>query len=73
MAWVAAIPSNRVYPSGGAFAAMADPMVPDAPGWFSTITVCFMAAPMVSAIRRPMTSTEPPGANGTISLITRSG
>ena len=29
---------NSVYPSGGAFATNSLPMLPEAPGWFSTST-----------------------------------
>jgi hypothetical protein len=42
------------------------PMTPPAPGLFSTMTWVPMVAVSFCAIKRPMKSEPPPGANGTM-------
>src|SRR6267143_2141065 len=62
-----------VYPSGVALASAASPMVPIAPGRFSTTTGCPSCAVSRSARIRATTSGGEPGALGAISLIGRLG
>jgi hypothetical protein len=49
------------------------PIIVEAPGRVSTSTVWPQFSCMRCAISRPSTSTEPPGGNGTMILIARSG
>jgi hypothetical protein len=49
------------------------PVLPLAPGLFSTITVCFRASPSGVAIARAMMSDEPPGVYGTTIRIVLPG
>ena len=48
-------------------------MLPEAPGTFSMITAWPNDERMRSPTMRPMVSTGPPGGNGTIMLIGRTG
>ncbi|MNU02435.1 hypothetical protein D3C72_2461390 [compost metagenome] len=48
---------------------MSVPMMPLAPGRFSTTTDCFSASPSFCEIRRATTSVPPPGGNGTTMRI----
>src|SRR4051812_34261238 len=58
-----------VVPSGAALATASVPVLPPAPGLFSTVTVMpGWRLWMSSAIRRPMMSGVAPGAKGTTSL-----
>jgi hypothetical protein len=69
MALMPLVVMNSVVPSGAARAASVPPMLPPAPGRFSTVTV--VASDLVSsaAMARDAMSTAPPGGNGQISLI----
>src|SRR5438105_15163648 len=49
------------------------PMVPPAPGRFSTTTACPRLAASLSVTLRPMTSVTLPGVKGTMTLIVRDG
>src|SRR4029077_1994211 len=60
-------------PRGGARGSLPTPIEPPAPPTFSTITGWPSAAPILSAMMRAATSVEPPGGNGTISVIGRDG
>ncbi|MFJ0639712.1 hypothetical protein WLU61_11515 [Bordetella bronchiseptica] len=50
-------------------ATMFEPMLPPAPGLFSTTTVCPRTSVSCLATSRPSVSTAPPGANGTTMRI----
>ena len=66
---VVAMPSVR--PSGAALATAATPMLPPAPGRFSTITV--PSDPFTASARmRAVTSIGPPAAKGTTMRVTLS-
>jgi hypothetical protein len=52
---------------------MAVPMLPPAPGRFSTTTLWFNSLPSGMLTRRASVSPPPPGANGTISVMGRLG
>src|SRR6266849_9737873 len=69
MVWLAAARSS-VPPSGVLLATDALPMVPPAPGRFSTITVRPRAAPSSALNERATMSCTPPAANGTTTRIT---
>src|SRR6201981_2834838 len=71
--WVSHCPVCSVYPSGLARASRPTPIEPPAPPTFSTITGWPSAAPILSAMIRAATSVDPPGGNGTISVIGREG
>src|SRR3954468_13132881 len=57
-----------VYPSGGAFFAASVPMMPPAPGFFSTRNVWPMDFVNESATRRATMSVAEPGVNATMIL-----
>src|ERR1700755_3395560 len=57
-----------VYPSGGAFFAASVPMMPPAPGLFSTMKVCPIDRVNESATRRATMSVAEPGVNATMIL-----
>ena len=61
--------TSSVWPSGGAFAADAAPMVPLAPPRLSTMTGCPHASLSFCAIARDRMSVPPPGGNGTMMRI----
>src|SRR5690349_1793560 len=69
MVWLAAA-RTRVVPSAGDLATEPVPMVPPAPGRFSTITVRPSAAPSSALSERARMSCTPPAANGTTIRIT---
>ena len=50
-----------------------EPVVPPAPGKFSTTNCCPRVPDMCSPATRAETSVPPPGANGTIIVIVRVG
>src|SRR3982750_1968086 len=60
---------TSVYPSGAALAARSEPIVPPAPGRFSTITWVPSAAESFGARMREIVSAVPPGGKVAISLI----
>ena len=68
-ACVLVVPIASVCPSGAAFATTAVPTVPPAPPRFSITTGCPNSLLSPSATTRPTMSVEPPGGNGTISVI----
>src|SRR5262245_13610559 len=70
---VEALAKSSVYPSAAARAAACAPMMPDAPGMFSTYICCPSARETLSASRRAMMSVPRPGPVGTISRIGRVG
>src|SRR5207342_3575176 len=72
MTWVLLLPNRSVSPFGVERATSAAPITPPPPPLFSVTTVPNLAF-MRSAQSRPTTSVAPPGENGTISLIGRSG
>ncbi len=59
-----------MWPSGGAFATEALPIVPPAPVRFSTITLRPSSVPSSALNERARTSCTPPAANGTTTRIT---
>ncbi len=61
--------SSRVRPSAGDLATESVPVLPFAPGRFSTITVWPSAFDSGSLIARAMMSDEPPGVYGTMIWI----
>ena len=67
---VAAVVTSSVYPSGGALATTSVPIVPPAPGRFSTRKGWPSACVSRSATVRPIRSDADPVAKGT---ITRTG
>ncbi|KAG1532979.1 hypothetical protein G6F50_016024 [Rhizopus delemar] len=71
MAVSPADPSSIVDPSGADRTTVCAPSMPLAPGLFSTTTPCGISLRRRSASRRPMPSTPPPAANGTIKLTGR--
>jgi hypothetical protein len=62
-----------VYPSGLAFLPRSDPVAPPAPATFSMTMVWPRRFDITSAMIRDETSDAPPGANGTMSVMLRSG
>src|SRR5436305_1734954 len=72
MTWVLELPNSKVSPFGVERATSVAPITPPPPPLFSVTTVPNLAF-MRSAQSRPTTSVAPPGENGTISLIGRSG
>ena len=62
-------PISSVYPSGLEPMAAAVPTKPPAPDRFSTTTAWPRSSLKAGAIRRAVTSTLPPGANGTMIRI----
>src|SRR5215510_10098500 len=70
---VEALAKRSVYPSAAARAAACAPMMPDAPGMFSTYICCPSARETLSASRRAMMSVPRPGPVGTMSRIGRVG
>src|SRR6218665_1208342 len=66
-------PRSRVYPSGAALATADAATTVLAPGLFSTTIGCPRCSPIAAASRRPRMSVARPGAEGTPSLIGRSG
>jgi hypothetical protein len=62
------VAARKVYPSAGDFATASAPMIPFAPGRFSTTTGCFHASLSFCATVRVMMSVAPPGGNGTTIL-----
>src|SRR2546421_8012947 len=69
MACVAIAPMTSVWPSAALLATKSAPMLPPAPGLFSTTTGCPRACCSFGAIRRAERSTGPPGAYGTTRWI----
>src|SRR5450759_1972626 len=65
--------TTSVWPSGVARAAALRPILPLAPGRFSSITVCLSTGPSSLAIRRASKSFDPPGAKWAMMVIVRSG
>ena len=59
-----------MWPSGGAFATEALPIVPPAPVRFSTITLRPSSVPSSALNERARTSCTPPAANGTTTRTT---
>src|SRR5437016_169143 len=72
MTWVLLLPNSSVSPFGVERATSAAPITPPPPPLFS-VTIVPNLVFMRSAQSRPTTSVAPPGENGTISLIGRSG
>ena len=66
-------PISSVYPSGAEVATTPAPRLPPAPARFSTTMLWPSVGDMLSERSRPTRSALPPGANGTISRIGRSG
>ncbi|MNX73507.1 hypothetical protein D3C86_1049080 [compost metagenome] len=64
MAWAVDTPMTMVWLSAD-FAAWSAASVLEAPGLFSTTTVCFSIGPRRSATARAMASVPPPGADPT--------
>src|SRR4051812_22218783 len=60
------MPSSTVCPSRGALATRSLPIVPDAPGLFSTTTVCRHDSCSLVATRRASVSVAPPAGYGTM-------
>src|SRR5215468_8022376 len=54
-----------VYLSGGDLTPASMPIIPPAPGLFSTMTCCPSVVASRCATKRPITSVGPPGENGT--------
>ena len=69
---VLVLPNRKVWPSGCARATSDAPVTPPPPPRFSVTTVPSTGF-IFSAHSRPTTSVAPPGENGTMSLMTRSG
>src|SRR2546421_10701425 len=65
MACVAIAPMTSVWPSAALLATKSAPMLPPAPGLFSTTTGWPSACCSLGAIKRAERSTGPPGAYGT--------
>src|SRR5216683_1730646 len=65
--------TNRVWPSGSAWAAKSAPIFPPAPVLFSTTTGWPHLAVSLSAAMRARTSLMPPPGNGTMNLTGRAG
>src|SRR5438094_2316919 len=64
---------TSVWPSGALFATKSAPMLPPAPGLFSTTTGWPSACCSLAAMRRAERSTGPPGAYGTTRWTGRDG
>ena len=62
--------NTQLLPSGGDFAAIAVPMLPDAPGLFSMMMVALSFCCSPGWTMRAIGSTVPPGGNGTMILVT---
>ena len=60
---------SSVYPSGAAFATASVPMLPLAPGRFSTTMLAFQSSPIFWPSVLARMSAPVPGVKGTISLI----
>ncbi len=69
MVIVATSINSSVWPSGSALATATAPMLPPAPGRFSTTTGCFHISLSFWPSARASTSDVPPGANGTMMRI----
>jgi hypothetical protein len=69
----AVCPIAMVYPSGGDLAAASRPMLPPAPGRFSTTIVHFVSVAIDCAMARESVSVPPAGGNGTMSLMSFPG
>ena len=65
----ASVVTRRVWPSGGALATAAVPIVLPPPGRLETITGCPQLSLSRCAIKRAMLSVVPPATNGTINSI----
>ncbi|MNV92573.1 hypothetical protein D3C71_1871870 [compost metagenome] len=57
---------KKLWPSAGREAAYAAPIIPEAPGLFSTTKACFRRTLIAAAMARAVLSTAPPGAQGTM-------
>src|SRR5437879_7998359 len=64
---------SSVYPSGFAFATVALPVAPAAPGLFSMMTRCFNTFSIANAVGRAVMSATPPGGNATTIVTGRDG
>ncbi len=64
---------RTVYPSGSARATWPTPMLPAAPGLFSMKKLAFSSSVSSGCNKRVITSTGPPGPNGTTIFTGRSG
>ncbi len=67
-AWAKA-PIRSVWPSGAALATVSSPIMPPAPGRFSTTTVSPSASCSLGAMKRAVVSAPPPGEYGTTSRM----
>src|SRR5262249_49798981 len=67
------LPARSVYPSEGAAATRALPIVPPAPPTFSMTMDCPRVFPTCSVTARATTSLGPPAGNGTTTLMDRDG
>src|SRR6516164_7441765 len=65
------LPARSVYPSEGAAATRALPIVPPAPLTFSITIQCPRTLPICSVTTRATTSLGPPAGNGTTTLMDR--
>src|SRR6516225_11684398 len=65
------LPARSVYPSGGAAATRALPIVPPAPVTFSMTMDCPSTFDICSVTTRATTSLGPPAGNGTTTLMDR--
>src|SRR6476661_4789580 len=72
-AWVPDVPSSTWYPSGGAFATRAAPIMPPAPPAFSTITCWPNSSPRRGVKTRIRPSLPPPAARGITIVMGRLG
>jgi hypothetical protein len=72
-AWVPDVPSSTWYPSGGAFATRAAPIMPPAPPAFSTITCWPKSSPRRGVKTRIRPSLPPPAARGITIVMGRLG
>src|SRR5882762_2932475 len=66
-------PSTSVWPSGALLATCSVPMLPEAPGRFSTTTGWPRRAPSRSVTARALVSVTPPAAKGTTNRTGRDG
>jgi hypothetical protein len=71
-AWVSNT-NSQVLPSGADFATAPAPVLPEAPGRFSMMTVAPRRCCRPVCARRAIGSTVPPGGNGTMIFITPDG
>jgi hypothetical protein len=65
----ARLANSSVWPSGAAFITSMTPILVAAPGMFSTTMVPLRYLASGRCRARPMTSFEPPAANGTMTRI----